>query len=125
MNTIKLGQKTFNFALKVPTSKVAEVEAVLAEHAAFMKEHHSFDDSKIHLHHYYVSKSDDLNDVMDPSKGTTGHVVYSVNEVYMVPQGIGQHLEKAGAWEGMARFFPALMEHGEVLVMSGDVIHTL
>ena len=34
-------------------------------------------------------------------------------------------MEKAGAWEGMARFFPALMEHGEVLVMSGDVIHTL
>jgi hypothetical protein len=34
----------------------------------------------IHLADYYVAKADELNNVADPSHGTTGNILYSINE---------------------------------------------
>lgn len=56
--SIKTGQKTFNMNLKVSSDNVAQVEALIADHAVFMRENHSLDDTKIQLEHYYVAKSD-------------------------------------------------------------------
>ena len=51
------GQKTFNFGIKVPDEKAEEVEAAIRNHAQWMRDTHSLDDSKIRLVHYYASKS--------------------------------------------------------------------
>lgn len=78
---VQLQQRTFNFALSVPADSVGKVEAALSDHAKWMRETHSYDDSKIQLVHYYVSKADELVNIADPTQGTTGRVLYSINEV--------------------------------------------
>ena len=69
----KNGQLTFNFALLVPAENTAAVEEIIAAHAAWMKETHSLEaGSGIHLVDYHVAKGEEANDLLDPSKGTTG-----------------------------------------------------
>lgn len=51
---VKTGQKTFNMNLKVSGDNVEKVEALIADHAVFMRENHSLDDAKIQLEHYVV-----------------------------------------------------------------------
>ena len=43
--------------------------------------------------HYYVSKSDEMVNPAAPDEGTTGNVLFTINEVYVQPEGIGQHME--------------------------------
>jgi hypothetical protein len=57
---VQLQQRTFNFALSVPADSVDKVEASLSDHAKWMRETHSYDDSKIQLVNYYVSKAHEL-----------------------------------------------------------------
>jgi hypothetical protein len=123
--TVLNGQKTFNFGLKVSADKADEVEAAIRVHAAWMRETHSYDNSKIQLVHYYVAKSDELVNAADPAEGSTGNVVFSINEVYVHPEGIGQHLEQAQVWPDFPTFFQTLTSYGEVMVTNGDVIETL
>lgn len=78
---VQLQQRTINIALSVPADSVDEVEASLSDHAKWMREAHSYDDSKIQLVHYYVSKAHELVNAVDPTQGTTGRVLYSINEV--------------------------------------------
>jgi hypothetical protein len=123
--TIKTGQHTFNFSLKVPADKVDEVEASIRDHADFMRDTHSCDDSKIHLVHYYVSRSAELNNMTNPDEGTTGNMLYFINEVYMVPEGIGQHMEAAQVWPGFGTFVNVLSDYGTAHVVDGEVIETM
>ena len=90
-----------------------------------MKENHSFDESKIQLVHYYVSKSEELNNIGNPDEGTTGNMLYSINEVYVHSDGIGQHMEAAMKWDGIQSFMEMLGTYGEVLVTNGEVLETL
>lgn len=122
---IAKGQRTFNFAIKVSADDADAVEAIIKNHAVFMKEHHSLDASGIQLDHYYVAKAEELNDPTDPSKGATGNILYSINEVYAQAEGIGQHMEKATAWPGLGDFLGMLATHGKVVVSNGEVIETL
>ena len=122
---VKNGQRTFNLNVKVPGAAVAKVEAVIKTHAKWMRDNHSYDGSKIQLVHYYVSKSDELVNFADPSEGTTGNVLFSINEVYVHPEGIGQHLDAAGSWPDAPGFFEIMGKYGEVLVINGEVIETL
>lgn len=122
---IKNGQRTFNLNIKVPADTVADVEAEIKTHAKWMRDTHSYDDSKIQLVHYYVSKSDELVNFSDPSEGTTGNVLFSINEVYVHPEGIGQHLDAAGSMPNAPGFFEVMGKFGEVLVINGEVIETM
>ena len=45
---------------------------------------------ELHTLEYYVTKAPEFNDMMDPSKGTTGNIIYSVNEVHKD----GEHMNK-------------------------------
>ena len=123
--TVKNGQRTFNFGLKVAADKAAAVEAAIRTHASWMRETHSYDDSRIQLVHYYVAKSDELVNPTNPKEGTTGNVLFSINEVYVEPAGIGQHLEQAQVWDDFPTFFEALSTYGDVMVINGEVIETL
>jgi hypothetical protein len=123
--SVKLGQRTFNFALKTTTENTAAVEALIASHAKFMKENHSLDATRIHLNHYYVSKANELNNPADPSQGETGNILYSINEVYIHAEGIEQHMGVAMNWPDIGNFLELLTTHGEVVISNGEVIHTL
>ena len=75
---IKDGQRTFNLNLKVSAAEAANVEAEIKKHALWMRDTHSYDNSKIQLVHYYVSKSDELVNFANPEEGTTGNVLFSI-----------------------------------------------
>ena len=122
---VKNGQRTFNLNVKVPADIVSNVDAEIKKHAKWMRDNHSYDDSKIQLVHYYVSKSDELVNFANPDDGTTGNVLFSINEVYVHPEGIGQHLDAAGSWPDAPGFFEIMAKYGEVLVINGEVIETL
>ena len=122
----KNGQLTFNFALSVPADKTEAVEEVIATHAAWMRETHSLEaDGRIHLVDYHVAKAEELNNLLDPSEGTTGNILYSINEVYVEKDGIDQHMEQAMQWEYLQTFAGTLMEYGKVLIGGGTVIHSM
>ena len=123
--TLKAGQKTFNFGLRIPADKAADAEAAIRSHAVWMRDTHSYDSSKIQLVHYYVSKSDELNNPMAPDEGTTGNVLFTINEVYVEPEGIGRHMEAAQNWAGFPGFFEVLSTYGDIVVINGDVIEAL
>ena len=123
--SVQTGQKTFNFALKASVADAPKVEEAIKVHAQWMREHHSYDDSKIKLLHFYVSKAEELNNPIDPSQGTTGNVLYSINEVYAHPEGIGQHMEKAKVWDYFGSFLEVLGQFGQVVIVAGDVVETL
>lgn len=122
---VQLQQRTFNFALSVPADSVDEVEASLSDHAKWMRETHSYDDSKIQLVHYYVSKAHELVNIADPSQGTTNQVLYSINEVYVMDEGLDQHLVAGQSWKNFQSFVGTITEFGSVLIANGEVIETL
>lgn len=122
---VKLKQRTFNFALSVPLDAADKVETAISDHATWMRETHSYDDSKIQLVHYYVSKANELVNIADPSQGTTNRVLYSINEVYVMDEGIDQHLAAGQSWKNFQSFVGTITEFGSVLIADGEVIETL
>jgi len=102
----KTEQKTFNCSLRVPAADVDKVDAILIRHQAWMRATHSLsgDAGLVQLVDYHVVKSNELKDIVDPSQGTTGSVIYFVNETYVYPDGPSQHLEQAMKWDGVGEF---------------------
>ena len=120
------GQLTFNFALSVSADKTEAVEEVIATHAAWMRETHSLEaDGRIHLVDYHVAKAEEMNNLLDPSEGKTGNILYSINEVYVEKDGIEQHMGKAMEWAHIQDFVGMLTEYGKVLIGGGTVIHSM
>ena len=120
------GQLTFNFALSVSADKAEEVEEMIATHAAWMRETHSLEaDGRIHLVDYHVAKAEELKNLLDPSEGTTGNVLYSINEVYVESDGIDRHMAQGMQWEHFMAFAGTIMEYGKVLIAGGSVIQSM
>ena len=76
----------------------------------------------IHLADYYVAKADELNNGVDPSQGTTGNILYSINETYIQPDGIDRHMEQAMKWEGFEQLVDFLQKYDKVILNVGTVI---
>ena len=115
-----------NFALCASSEDAEKVEKAIAEHADWMRKTHSLEaGGGIHLADYYVAKADELNNVADPSQGTTGNILYSINETYILPDGIDQHIELAMKWEGLEQFIGTLQKYGKVLIGGGTVVKAM
>ena len=122
----KNGQLTFNFALSVPADKAEEVEEMIATDAAWMRETHSLEaDGRIHLVDYHVAKAEEMKNLLDPSEGTTGNILYSINEVYVESDGIDRHMAQGMQWEHFMAFAGTIMEYGKVLIAGGSIIHSM
>ena len=72
-----------------------------------------------------MAKGEEANDLLDPSKGTTGNILYCINEVYVEADGIEQHMAQAMQWESLEAFAGTLMQYGKVLIGGGSVIHSM
>ena len=120
------GQKTFNFALCVSSEDAEKVEKAIAEHADWMRGTHSLEaGGGIHLVDYYVARADEQNNIADPSQGTTGNILYSINETYVLPKGIDQHMVQEMKWEGFEQFVGTLQKYGKVLIGGSTVIQAM
>ena len=123
----KNGQTTFNCGLVDPADKAGEVEEVLATHADWMRETHSLEaDGRVHLVDYYVIKSEELKNPLDPSEGTTGNILYSINETYVEKDGLDQHMQKGMQFEHFPKIAETFLGYGKAfVVMGGTVIHSM
>ena len=91
-----------------------------------MRKTHSLEAERgIHLEDYYVSNANEQNNIADPSQGTTGNILYSINETYVLPGGIDQHMEQGMKWEGFEQFVGTLQKYGKVLIGGGTVIQAM
>ena len=122
----KNGQTTFNFEQIVPADKAEEVEILLTTHAAWMRETHSLEvDGRVHLVDFHWARSEELNNQIDPSQGTSGNILYALTEVYVEKDGTDQHMAAAIQWESFHAVAGMMLEYGKVMIMSGTVIHSM
>jgi len=121
--TFDVGHTTFGFTVRVPDSDLAAVDNLITSHAAWMKKTHSLteQEGKLHILEYYVSKAAELNDMMDPSKGTTGNVVYTVSEVHKDDEHFGKHVELGQSWDRINEFFGLFEKYSPLVTMAGRV----
>ena len=118
-----VGDTTFGFTMRVPDADVTAVDYLISSHAAWMKETHSLtgEEGKLHTLEYYVSKAAEMQDMMDPSKGTTGNVVYTVNEVHKDDEHFGKHVELGQSWDRINEFFGLFEKYSPLITMAGRV----
>ncbi|HCP17908.1 MAG: hypothetical protein CBC12_02910 [Candidatus Puniceispirillum sp. TMED52] len=122
-----VGNTAFAFMMRVPDSDEAAVDELIASHASWMSETHSLEDEsgKLHTLEYYVTKAPELNDMMDPSKGSTGHVVYNVSEVHIDDEHFGKHVELGQSWSRIGEFFGLFEKYSPLVTMGGRVVQKL
>ena len=126
----KVGNRTYNFSLVVPEDRAEEVEKRFADHGAWMRETHKLYSAADpnygmlgSLVDYYVSKSPELKNPFDPEEGTTGNILYSLNEVYTGIAGTEAHMAAvpydASWWDPFLASFmasePRMIMHGEII----------
>jgi hypothetical protein len=113
--------------MRVPESDAQYVDGLIESHANWMNETHSLveEEGKLHTLEYYVTKASELNDMMDPSKGTTGNVIYSVNEVHKDGEHMGKHVEMGQKWERINEFFELFSKYNPLVTMGGSVLAKL
>ena len=128
MNKIKDIKKLSNIKIgtMIELPRACLVADTIAEHADWMRKTHSLEaGGGIHLVDYYVARADEQNNIADPSQGTTGNILYSINETYVLPEGIDQHMEQGMKWEGFEQFVGTLQKYGKVLIGGGTVIQAM
>jgi hypothetical protein len=113
----------FGFTMRVPESDTGHIDGLIESHANWMKETHSLveEEGKLHTLEYYVTKAPEFNDMMDPSKGTTGNIIYSVNEVHKDGEHMSKHVEMGQQWERINEFFELFSKYGPLVVMGGSI----
>ena len=118
-----VGHTTFGFTMRVPDSDVVAVDELISSHASWMQKTHSLTEveGKLHTLEYYVSKAAELNDMMDPLKGTTGNVVYTVSEVHKDDEHFGKHVELGQSWDRINDFFGLFEKYSPLITMAGRV----
>ncbi|MDB9863010.1 hypothetical protein OAC78_06525 [Litorivicinus sp.] len=121
--TFKKGNTTFGFAMRVPDADVGAVDDLLAAHAKWMDGTHSLtaESGKLQTLEYFVSKATELVDMMDASKGSTGHMIYSVSEVHLDDEHFSKHVELAQTWERIGEFFELFEKYSPLVTMCGRV----
>jgi hypothetical protein len=125
--SFKIGNTTFGFTMIVPDSDEKAVDDLLSAHANWMSETHSLEqvDGKLHTLEYFVSKASEFNDMMDPSKGTTGNIIYNISEVHLDDEHFGKHVELGQGWSRIGEFFELFEKYAPLVTMGGRVIQKL
>ena len=123
----KSGNTTFGFTMRVPASEAEAVDDLIYSHAKWMSETHSLEpeNGKLQTLEYFVSKATELNDMMDPSKGSTGNIIYNVNEVHIDDEHFGKHVELGQSWDRVGEFFGLFEKYSPLVIMGGRVIAKL
>ena len=123
----KNGNTTFGFTMRVPADEAAAIDDLISSHAKWMSETHSLEseNGKLQTLEYFVSKATELNDMMDPSKGSTGNIIYNVSEVHIDDEHFGKHVELGQTWDRIGEFFGLFEKYSPLVTMGGRVIAKL
>ena len=123
----KNGNTTFGFTMRVPESDASTVDDLINSHAKWMAETHSLEpeNGKLQTLEYFVSRATELNDMMDPSKGSTGNIIYNVSEIHIDDEHFSKHVELGQNWSRIGEFFELFEKYSPLVTMGGRVIAKL
>ena len=118
-----VGSTTFGFTMRVPDRDEAAVDNLIEAHAKWMSQTHSIEPNmeKLHTLEYFVSKARELEDMMDPSKGSTGYIIYNISEVHIDDEHFGKHVELGQSWDRIGEFFELFEKYSPLVTMAGRV----
>ena len=128
----RMGQKTFNFSFIVSADKEKEWDEACESHGAWMRETHCLAVKADPTYgmlgtlvDYHISKAPEMKNPLDPSEGTTGNLIYTLNEVYTRPEGTEAHMDAAPTWKSFDSFLDLIASSKATMVMHGDVIQSM
>jgi hypothetical protein len=105
--------------------KVAEVDRLVASHAAWMAETHHREGSKALLS-YNFSKGPELANPLDPSSEATGNTRYVLDEIYESPDGIADHWQQAQAsWDDFGALVEVIAGSSPQSLHAGEIAASL
>ena len=92
-------------------------------HAKWMSQTHSLEPhaEKLHTLEYFVSKAHELKDMIDPSKGSTGNIIYNISEVHIDDEHFSKHVELGQSWDRIGEFFELFEKYSPLVTMAGRV----
>ena len=114
--------KCINLGYVVADEKAEHVEGIFKKHAKWMNGFYSSkNNGESHLISAYFTKSPEFTDPTDPSKGTTGNTIFTINERFTSIESIQRHVENASKNDYFPDFAKILEDYGKVLSMGGSV----
>ena len=113
-----------NICYKVPEDKAQDVEKTLMDHANFMKSTYVDGSEAIHPINTYFTKAAELSNPMHPEQGTTGNIIFTINEIWKKPDDIQAHIERASKAPHFERFLAANLEFATMSIM-GETLFEL
>ena len=85
--------RTINICYKVPEAHAYKVEKVLKAHAEHIRVSYISDNSRgDNPIDAYFTKAVELNNPANPADGTTGHIIFTLNEKWIEPEHIQSHI---------------------------------
>jgi hypothetical protein len=63
--------------------------------------------------------------MMDPTQGTTGSLIYCVNEVHKDDEHFSKHVELGQGWDRIGEFFGLFEKYSPIVTMAGRVVEKL
>ena len=120
------GLKCINLAYVCSESEAVEVENTFRKHATWMTEFYSESNGGLdHLVSAYFTKAHELVDPTDSRKGTTGNILFTINERFKSMDSIQRHVENASQNDYFEKFGEILGNYGKVISIGGDIYHSI
>lgn len=121
--SFKIGDTTFGFNMRVPACNEIAVDDLFSSNAKWMSETHSLgpESGKLQTLEYFVSKTTEINDIMDPSKDSTRNVIYNVSEIHVDDGHFGKHIGLGQGWSRIGEFFELFEKYSPLVTMAGRV----
>jgi len=116
---------TINITYKVPSANASEVEDALQAHAEHMRVSYTTDnprgDNPLDA---YFTKAEELNNPTNPADGTTGNIIFTLNEKWSEAEHIQAHIGRTLKASHAEKFIAAMQAYGTVSVM-GEIFYDM
>ena len=121
-----MDMKCINLGYVVSDEKADHVEAIFKKHAEWMDGFYSSDNNgESHLISAHFTKSPEFTDPTDPSKGTTGNTIFTINERFTSMESIQRHMENASQNDYFPEFYEIVGNYGKVIGIGGEILHSI
>lgn len=116
---------TINISYKVPSANASEVEDALKAHAEHMRTSYPADnprgDNPLDA---YFTKAEELNNPTNPADGTTGNIIFTLNEKWSQVEHIQAHIGRTLKASHAEKFIAAMQAYATVSVM-GEIFYDM
>lgn len=114
----------FSFGLRVPEAETEAVDEHFANFEAWARPTHAGPAEPYPID-YHITKTPESQDPMDPSKGTTGHVLYNISLCMSGAEACKQHVELLVASGPVARHLGIITKYKVALSSVAPVVQSM